>query len=114
MVTEVWWLIIILTLCGVAWAYFSRRAYWVEPDRTTLSTTVQRLLKPCTPDDCPPCRRERVPSRSILAPPSPVRPWCERKSRRGKPKHIATASTGHCWLMRAGWSRDRSTSHAMR
>ncbi len=91
MVTDVWWLIILLAPCGVAWVYFRRRAHGGAPDRTTLSTTVQHRLKPRSPDDCPACRRERAPSRSMPAPLAPVRPWCERKSRRGKPKQIATA-----------------------
>ena len=54
------------------------------------AATIQRLLKPRTPDDCAACRRQ--PSRSLSAPVSlpPPRPWCKLKSRRGAPKRIAT------------------------
>src|SRR5215472_12211733 len=52
-------------------------------------TTLQRLLKPRTPDDCPACRL--ASTASLGGPvPAPVRPWCEVKSRRGAPKHIST------------------------
>jgi transposase-like protein/IS1 family transposase len=52
-------------------------------------TTVQRVLKPRTPLDCPACRLSS--SFSAVEPaPLPVRPWREVKSRRGAPKRIDT------------------------
>src|SRR5215470_8832944 len=45
---------------------------------------VHRLLKPRTPLDCPSCRLGSTSSSG--GEPSPVRPWCEVKSRRGAPK----------------------------
>jgi len=57
-----------------------------KPSATT--ATVQRLLKPRSPDDCPACRRHDVLSRS--APTPPPRPWHELKSHRGAPKRIVT------------------------
>jgi IS1 family transposase len=49
---------------------------------------VQRLLKPRTPLDCPACRLGSTSSSE--GDPTPVRPWCEVKSRRGAPKRIST------------------------
>jgi hypothetical protein len=53
-------------------------------------STVQRLLKPRTPDDCSLCRL--APTRSLDAGPvpGPLHPWREVKSRRGAPKRIDT------------------------
>jgi IS1 family transposase len=52
--------------------------------------TLQRLLKPRSPDDCPACRLASPASSSGGPSPLPVRPWCEVKSRRGAPKRIDT------------------------
>jgi IS1 family transposase/transposase-like protein len=52
--------------------------------------TIQRLLKPRSPQDCPACRLSSTCS-SIVGPASlSVRPWREVKSRRGAPKRINT------------------------
>ncbi len=53
-------------------------------------TTVHRLLKPRTPDDCPACCLATTPALGGGPAPDPVRPWCEVKSRRGAPKRIST------------------------
>jgi IS1 family transposase len=53
-------------------------------------TTVQRLLKPRSPDDCPACRLTSTPSSGRGPAPVPVRPWREVKSLRGAPKRIDT------------------------
>src|SRR5512135_678842 len=53
-------------------------------------TTLPRLLKPRTPDDCPACRLATTPSLGGGPAPGPVRPWREVKSRRGAPKRIDT------------------------
>jgi len=50
-------------------------------------TTVQLLLKPRTPLDCPICR---LSSSGVRPAPAPVRPWSEVKSRRGAPKRVNT------------------------
>jgi transposase-like protein/IS1 family transposase len=55
-----------------------------------LHSTVQRLLKPRTPDDCPACRLASTPSSGGGSAPVPVRPWREVKSRRGAPKRVNT------------------------
>jgi hypothetical protein len=46
-------------------------------------TTLHRLLKPRTPDDCPACRLASTASSGGEPAPLPVRPWNEVKSRRG-------------------------------
>src|SRR5215469_12938571 len=52
--------------------------------------TLQRLLKPRSPRDCPVCRLSSTCS-SIVGPAPPlVRPWREVKSRRGAPKRVNT------------------------
>jgi hypothetical protein len=53
-------------------------------------TTLPRLLKPRTPDDCHACRLASTPSPSAGSAPLPVRPCSEMKSRRGAPKRIST------------------------
>jgi IS1 family transposase/transposase-like protein len=53
-------------------------------------TTVQRLLKPRCPDDCPACRLASTASSGGEPAPAPVRPWPEVKSRRGAPKRVNT------------------------
>ena len=53
-------------------------------------STLHRLLKPRSPDDCPACRLGSTPSLGREPGPAPVRPWCEVKSRRGAPKRIHT------------------------
>jgi hypothetical protein len=40
-----------------------------------IRTTVQRLLKPRTPLDCPACRLSYTPSSGVRPAPAPVRPW---------------------------------------
>ena len=53
-------------------------------------TTLHRLLKPRSPDDCPTCRLASPASSGVEPAPAPVRPWREVKSRRGAPKRIHT------------------------
>jgi IS1 family transposase/transposase-like protein len=56
----------------------------------TTRTSLPRLLKPRCPEDCPACRLSCT-NPSVGGPvPSPVRPWCEIKSRRGAPKRVNT------------------------
>ena len=51
---------------------------------------LHRLLKPRTPLDCPACRLASPVSSGEDPAPTPVRPWCEVKSRRGAPKRVNT------------------------
>jgi IS1 family transposase/transposase-like protein len=53
-------------------------------------STLHRLLKPRSPDDCPVCRLGSTASVGGGPAPLPVRPWSEVKSRRGAPKRIPT------------------------
>src|SRR6266702_6030857 len=53
-------------------------------------TTLQRLLKPRSPHDCPACRLASTPSSGEEPAPLPVRPWHEVNSRRGAPKRVNT------------------------
>src|SRR5262245_27094821 len=53
-------------------------------------STLHRLLKPRSPDDCPACRLGSTVSSGAGPASVPVRPWPEVKSRRGAPKRIDT------------------------
>ncbi len=78
------WLIPVLL--GLGWVACSwQRHHSAQPGSTASTTTIQRLLKPRTPQDCAACRQQAT--RPILpAPPGQVvRPWREVKSRRGAP-----------------------------
>ena len=50
-------------------------------------STLHRLLKPRSPDDCPACRLASTLSSGGGPAPAPVRPWREVKSRRGAPRY---------------------------
>ena len=90
MSTDLGWLIIVLILWGLGLACLRRQR--VSQSRpTAVTATVQRLLKPRTPDDCPACRQQRALPPSAPVPPPSIRPWRELKSPRGAPKRIATA-----------------------
>jgi len=70
------------------------RLDWLSPRPSskgaTKRTTVQRLLKPRSPDDCPACRLSCTYPSVVGPSHAPVRPWCEVKSRRGAPKRVNT------------------------
>ncbi len=71
------------------------RLYWfhLRPSSSrggAKRTTLQRLLKPRCPDDCPACHLGSSPSSSAGPATAHVRPWREAKSRRGAPKRIPT------------------------
>ena len=71
------------------------RLYWfhLRPSSSrggAKRSTLHRLLKPRSPDDCPACRLASTPSSGGGPAPAPVRPWCEVKSRRGAPKRVNT------------------------
>jgi transposase-like protein len=86
MSTAVGWLVLMLLLAWLIWAWH-RRLYPL-PHTAAVTATVQRLLKPRTPDNCPACHRHTLPPAPRVPP--PVTPWREIKSRRGAPKRIAT------------------------
>lgn len=61
-----------------------------SPKGVAKRSSLPRLLKPRTPDDCPVCRLGSPPALGGGTVSAPVRPWREVKSRRGAPKHIDT------------------------
>ncbi len=73
-------------LCQLYWTHDQPSHSQAEAMRTT----VQRLLKPRTPLDCPICRLSCTISSVREPAPAPVRPWREVKSRRGAPKRVNT------------------------
>jgi len=80
-------LLCLLPLCSLWWPHpapvQSRAA-------AKMRSTLHRLLKPRTPDDCPACRLASTGSSGGGPAPTPVRPWREVKSRRGAPKRVNT------------------------
>ena len=66
---------------------------WVgpKPSPQVRRSTVPRIPRPRTPDDCPLCRLPHpAPPQPSLHPPL-VKPWSECTSRRGAPKHVSMA-----------------------
>ncbi len=83
------WLVPALLLT-VVWLVYTQR-YRQPPAHTArVTATVHQLLKPRTPNDCPACRRQAADPTPAWIPCPAVPPWRERKSRRGRPKHIDT------------------------
>ena len=77
----------LVRLCSLCWPHHgpaqSRAA-------AKMRTTLQRLLKPRSPHDCPACSLASTPSLVVGPAPAPLRPWPEVKSRRGAPKRVDT------------------------
>ncbi len=61
-----------------------------SPKGAAKRSSLPRLLKPRTPDDCPACRLGFPPALGGGTASALVRPWSEVKSRRGAPKRIST------------------------
>jgi hypothetical protein len=87
--------VLLLVVCFLLCLALRWRLGWF-PLRTSSSkggarrTTVQRLLKPRSPADCPACCLSASASAGADPSPRPVRPWSEVKSRRGAPKRVNT------------------------
>jgi hypothetical protein len=76
----------LLWLCALCWPHPGP----AQPRAAKMRRSLQRLLRPRCPDDCPACRLAPTPSSSGGPAPLPVRPWREMKSRRGAPKRVNT------------------------
>jgi hypothetical protein len=88
MPTTVGWLMLLVLLAWQIWVWH-RRLYPL-PHTAAVTATVQRLLKPRTPDDCPACRQRAPAATTSTLTCASVTPWRERKSRRGAPKRVNT------------------------
>jgi hypothetical protein len=73
-------------LCHLYWCHYCT----AQLKAATRHSSVQRLLKPCSPRDCPDCRLSCTFSSMAGPAPLTVRLWCEVKSRRGAPKWMNT------------------------
>jgi hypothetical protein len=88
-----WWLAyVILGVVTLLIMVLGRQAN-VAPGPKTPQVKIPRPLKPRTPEDCPVCRRPHPSPLCGYVRKEGVKPWCARKSRRGKPKRVCTA--GH-------------------
>jgi hypothetical protein len=90
MLTDSCWvaLLFVVVLVWLTWAWRRHQHRWTH--HASVAVTVQRLLKPRTPYDCPACRQQATaPADPPPGRPS-VTPWREIKSRRGAPKRIDT------------------------
>jgi hypothetical protein len=77
-------LVVCLLLCLARLGRLDWFHLWPSSSRGGIKrTTLHRLLKPRTPDDCPACQRASTLSLGGRPAPAPVRPWREGKSRRG-------------------------------
>jgi hypothetical protein len=90
MTTAIDWLMLALLLACVWLAWAWRRSQPPRSHHGVVNAPVRRLLRPRTPDDCPVCRQQRAATPLTPSSRPSVRPWCERKSRRGAPKRIDT------------------------
>ncbi|MDQ5850992.1 MAG: hypothetical protein M3380_02755, partial [Chloroflexota bacterium] len=89
MAGDIYSLLVVLMVCAIWFVFhWHRRRHAAN---AAVAETVQHLLKPRAPDDCPACRPPLTLPQAPPAPPQAVRPWREIKSRRGAPKRIATA-----------------------
>ena len=85
-------LLVLCLLCLALLWLFGRLHRQLSHSKTgAVRATVQRLLKPRSPLDCPSCRLSCAPSPAVSPAPALVRPWSEVKSRRGAPKRVNTA-----------------------
>ena len=80
---------IMLYLAQLCHLYWTRHGF-THSQAGALHSAVHRLLKPCSPRDCPACRLSCTLSSGVELAPPPVRPWREVKSRRGAPKRLNT------------------------
>ena len=87
--------VVLLVVCLLLCLALLWRLDWLPPRSFSSRggakrTTLQRLLKPRTPDECSACRLASTPSSAVGPAPAPVRPWREFKSRQGAPKRVNT------------------------
>jgi transposase-like protein/IS1 family transposase len=85
-------LFLFLLMLSLVWLWHLSSSHHCPPHSRTvaLRTTVQRLLKPRSPRDCPACCLASTLSSVVEPALTPVRPWREVKSRRGAPKRVNT------------------------
>src|SRR5262245_15131643 len=90
MPTDVCGLILVLLVGCVWFAWRWRQSLLPQSGTAAVTATIQRLLTPRTPHDCPACCQQlTVPAATTPTLPT-VTPWCDRKSPRGAPKRITT------------------------
>src|SRR5579863_3629259 len=81
---------LLLSLALLCFLWWPHRGPARSRAAAKIRSTLPRLLKPRSPDDCPACRLASPASSARGPSPLPVRPWSEVKSRRGAPKRIDT------------------------
>jgi hypothetical protein len=86
-----WWSFLLPLAVVLVWFAWTRWFGQDSPQHTAAVTaTLQRLLKPRPPTDCPACRQLAATATGKAASPTRVTPCREVKSRRGAPKRIDT------------------------
>ena len=86
MTTNLGWFVLVLVGCLV-WLAWQRHQH-PAPHPAAVTSRLQWLLKPRTPDDCLACRQQATVPAATAPPCASVTPWREQKSRRGAPKRI--------------------------
>ena len=89
MLANWFWSSLVLSIL-LLWLLWHWPQPWPHLQTATVTAARERLLKPCTPADCPTCRQAGATAAEHPPTSIPVTPWRERKSRRGAPKRIAT------------------------
>lgn len=84
-------LVLVLLVC-LASARPRHQHRWTH--HTSLALTLQRLLKPRTPADCPACRQLATAPADPPPAPASLRPWRALKSRPGAAKRTDTQPQG--------------------
>ena len=87
----VFWLVACLLLAlALLWWHDQLPLRPSSPKGVAKRSSLPRLLKPRTPDDCRACRLGTPPALGGGTVSAPVRPWREVKSRRGAPQRFNT------------------------
>jgi len=89
MLANWFWSSLVLSIL-LLWLLWHWPQPWPHLQTATVTAALERLLKPCTPADCPTCRQAGATAAEHPPTSIPVTPWRERKSRRGAMGRIAT------------------------
>lgn len=85
------WLFLLVLILGLLWLCWCRCQHQPpQSHHAAVRTTLKRLLKPRSPDECPQCRRDKTSPVVEMPTRPPIHPWSEVKSRRAAPKQIDT------------------------
>ena len=94
MTNDLWWFVLLIVGSLVCLVWFGHHHLHPPSHTAVITSRIQRLLKPRTPEDCPACRLMAAVPTHIPPTSPPIIPYSERKSRRGAPKRGRTPGAG--------------------